>query len=203
MDETMTETTLPNIGLAYRWLLAYYKEVAQLYRRVREEFETRGFKSFSKDDAIEARGSKSLAMTEHWLPCYQYQLFESPILERPGLEELDLVALLCVGIDHYDPRTPERPEPLMYLVRFGPVPAGALGQIKNEIVYNWDVDEPDAPTWRASTFRKKLPYTYCTRPLSDIVTLDDVVPNLIDPLVAHDREQGGAPPIGGPPIGGS
>lgn len=32
---------------------------------------------------------------------------------------LDRVALLCVGIDRFDPDDPERPEPLIYLARFG------------------------------------------------------------------------------------
>jgi hypothetical protein len=189
----MTGTTLPNIGLAYRWLLAYYKDVALFCRRVREGFETRGYESYSKDYAIEAPGSKALTATENWLPCYHYQLFLSGVPERPGLEEIEFVALLCVGIDHYDPSAPDRLEPMVYLVRFGPVPSDQLGQLRNEIVYKWYVDEPDAPTWRASTFRNRLPYTYCTRPLSQIMTLDEVVPKVIEPLIEHDRELGGRP----------
>lgn len=96
------------------------------------------------------------------------------------------MALLCVGIDHFDPASPERAEPVVYLARFGPVLPGEMERLKNDIVYNWAVvDEAIAATWRADTFRD-VPYTYRTLPLPAIATLDDVVPKIVEPLLEHD-----------------
>lgn len=181
----MTNTTLPTIGLAYRWLLAYYEDVAQFCRRVRDELAARGHDSYPSTDSIEMRSSKSLALTQNWLPCYHYQFFLSPVPESPGFE-MERVAFLCVGIDHFDPGTPDRSEPVVYLARFGPVLPDQLGRLKNDIVYLWDVKDPSAATWCAGTFRN-VPYTYRTLRLSAIATLDDVVPKIVEPLIDHDR----------------
>lgn len=181
----MTENTLPSIGLAYRWLLAYYKDVAQFCRRVRDEFTARQYASYTPTDSIEVRSSKSLSLTQNWLPCYHYQFFLSRFPDTSGAE-MERAALLCVGIDHFDPTMPERSEPVVYLARFGPLSPDDLGRLKNDIVYNWTVEEPVAPAWRAGTFRE-VAYTYHTLPLSEISTLDDVVPKIVDPLLNHDR----------------
>ena len=129
----MTETTLSSIGLAYRWILSYYEDVAQFCRRVRGELGERGYVQYASTDSIEVRSSRSLGLTNHWLPCYHYQLFRSQVPDAPGFES-DRVALLCVGIDHFDPATPDRAEPVVYLARFGPVRSDELGDLKYGIV---------------------------------------------------------------------
>jgi hypothetical protein len=196
MEHTMTNTTLPSIGLAYRWLLAYYEDIAKFCRRVRDEFAAHGHASYPSTDSIEVRSSKALTLTENWLPCYHYQFFESRIPESPGIE-LERVAFLCVGVDHFDRRTPTRAEPVVYLARFGLILPEDRARLKGEIVYHWDAQEWSAPTWCEGTFRS-VPYTYRTLPLSEIATLDDVVPKIVEPLLEHDRGRRAALGIASP-----
>lgn len=185
----MSSETLRNVGLAYRWLLAYYKDVAAFCGRVKLEIEdgSSGYVNISSD-AIEVRGSKSLKLTQNWLPCYHYQFFTASAPARPEFEGIDWDIMLCIGIDHHDPEEPDRTEPLVYLARFGPIATQNLPQFKQDVVYFWTVGagETEEDGWFFGTFQSAH-YSYKTIPLSSILSLDDVRPKVIEPLIAHDQ----------------
>ena len=187
----MSDESFRNIGRAYSWLIAYYREVAQFCGRVRAEFELyeERYEAFPDSDSIQTRSSKTFAQTQRWLPCYHYQFFRSTLDPEPGVEA-ECVALLVVGIDHFDPEEPSRTEPLIYLARFGPLMAKQLKALSGEIVYHWEVEdnEADVNGWRSGRFRE-IGYTYSTLPISAVATLDDVATKVIKPLVQHDDEQ--------------
>jgi hypothetical protein len=184
----MSKESLKNVGIAYRWLIAYYKDIVHFCNQVEQVFldEYPEYESLS-GKAIEAVASKSWRLPRQWLPCYHSQFFVTAAEGKADIE-LAQVSMLGVSIDHHDPDNPERDEPEIYLQRFGPVLREDLPSAKSRINYEWAVakGEEERDGWHHGQFRE-ISYSYRTLPLSSIETLEDIGPKLVTPLVEHDR----------------
>lgn len=184
----MSKESLKSIGTAYRWLIAYYKDIVHFCNQVEQVFleQYPEYESLS-GKAIETVASKSWRLPRQWLPCYHSQFFATAAEDKAGIE-LAYAILLGVSIDHHDPEDPERGEPWIYLQRFGPILRDDLPSAKSRINYDWAVTkgEQDRDGWLHGQFRE-IPYSYRTLPLSTIETLEEIRPKLVEPLVEHDR----------------
>lgn len=177
---------LRDVRRAFAWVQAYFREVTKVCERVRLDFQKHApdYRDLSGQN-IEYANSKSFALVDRWLPYWHYQFFA----REPEVEQPTLNGLLTVCFEHFEASQPDVEEPLIYLARFV-CPEGDPAKRKADIYYYWT--ETSASTeldsWQPGKL-KEMTYSYRVLPLSRIRSLDDVFPEIVQPLLQHEESE--------------